>query len=603
LLAGRGGATFLWVVPAACAPTFAGLGGGDDIAIGSPVGGRGHRELDDLVGMFVNTVVLRTAVDADASLAELVAAVREADLAAFAHTELPFERIVDELVTDRSGGAHPLFQVMLSYTPGQEAHEALTLPGLTVRPVPVPDDGAKFDLHLVLHDDGAGGLSGSLRYATDLFDHGTAASAATRLTRVLAAAASAPGTRVGEVELLDDTERARVLREWNDTAHPLPATDTLVSLFQRQAARTPGLPAVTFADTTLTYGEFADRVNRLARELIHRGVGPETTVALGMRRSLDLVTAMYAVVVAGGAYVPLDPDHPAERTGHVLDTARPLAILTSGEDLPGPDERTPRIRVDRLDLSARSAAPVTDADRRAPLRPRHTAYVLFTSGSTGRPKGVAVEHAAVVNRLCWMQSAHVALGPGDVLLQKTPVTFDVSVPEFFWPLQVGARMVLAAPDAHRDPRQIAELIAAEGVTVTHFVPSMLAVFLAEAAQDAGAGLRHVFCSGEALPAATARRLRELTGVRVHNLYGPTEAAVEVTAHEVTDADVHTVPLGRPVWNTRVYVLDARLRPVPVGVPGELYLAGAQLARGYLGRPDLSADRFVAHPLGAPGARP
>ncbi|MEV5392256.1 amino acid adenylation domain-containing protein, partial [Nocardia farcinica] len=597
-LAARSGATLFMVVHAAFAATLARLSGTDDIVVGTPVGGRGDRALDALVGMFVNTLVLRTPIRLDATLAEVVAQVREVDLAAFAHPELPFEQLVDALVTDRSGGAHPLFQVMLSFGAADQPSAAFALPGVRVETLPVPDDGAKFDLHLVLTEQSDGGLSGSLRYATDLFDPATAATLAARFTRVLGAAATAPDTAVGAVELLDAEERALVLHRWNDTAHALAQDGTLADLFARQAARTPDRPALTADGVTLTYAEFAARVNRLARWLIGQGVGPDALVALGMRRSIDLVVGMYAVTVAGGGYLPLDPDHPAERTRHILDTAIPVAVLTAGTDL---DLPVAQIRIDRLDLERYPTTPVGDAERRAPLRAAHTAYVLFTSGSTGRPKGVAVAHAAVVNRLRWMQEAYIALRPDDVLLQKTPVTFDVSVPEFFWPLQVGARLVLATPDGHRDPRYLAEVIRAEGVTVAHFVPSMLAVFLAEAASG-DTRLRHLLCSGEALPAATAQRARELTGARVHNLYGPTEAAVEVTCHEVTDADTDTVPMGRPVWNTRVYVLDARLRPVPVGVPGELYLAGAQLARGYLGRADLTGDRFVADPFGEPGDR-
>ncbi|MET7774173.1 amino acid adenylation domain-containing protein, partial [Nocardia sp. NPDC005366] len=241
------------------------------------------------------------------------------------------------------------------------------------------------------------------------------------------------------------------------------------------------------------------------------------------------------------------------------------------------------------------------ADRRAPLRSSNVAYVIFTSGSTGRPKGVAVSHAAIVNRLVWMQSEY-GLVADDVVLQKTPATFDVSVWEFFWPLQVGARLVVAKPDGHRDPGYLIDVITDEQITTAHFVPSMLSVFVAEGGADECVSLRHVFASGEALPAATAQKLRELTGARLHNLYGPTEAAVDVTFHEVTDVDSVSVPIGAPVFNTQVYVLDSRLHPVPVGVAGELYLAGVQLARGYVARPDLSGDRFVADPFGPVGAR-
>ncbi|MGX1762949.1 amino acid adenylation domain-containing protein, partial [Streptomyces lydicus] len=378
-----------------------------------------------------------------------------------------------------------------------------------------------------------------------------------------------------------------------------------VSMFYAQAERTPEATAITFEGTSLSYEEFAGRVNQLARWLIARGVGAESYVALGMRRSVDLVVGMYAVAVAGGAYVPLDPDHPAERTEYILATADPVCVLTSGSDL---EIDTAQVRIDLLDLSGLSEDPVTDADRWSPLRPSNTAYVIFTSGSTGRPKGVGVAHAAIVNRLVWMQTAY-QLNTADVVLQKTPATFDVSVWEFFWPLQTGARLVVAKPDGHRDPVYLAQIIAEQGISTAHFVPSMLSVFVSTLGNESGdadgypsSRLRQVFASGEALPAPTAARLRELTGARLHNLYGPTEAAVDVTYHEVTQADTVSVPIGRPVWNTRVFVLDARLHPVAPGVAGELYLAGDQLAVGYLGRPDLTSDRFVANPYGTAGAR-
>ncbi len=609
-LARRGSVSLFMVVHAAFAATLARLSASSDIVVGTPVGGRGERELDALIGMFVNTVVLRSEVRPEVTFTELLDAVRAADLAAFTNAELPFEQLVETMDVDRTSGAHPLFQVMLSFGE-QRGAAAIELPGMRVQPVDIADETVKFDLHLVVTDADATALSGSLRYATDLFDPATIESLTTRFLRVLTAIAADPEVRVGDIELLDEAERARVLAGWNETDHPLPA-ETLADLFAEQAARTPQAPAITFDGTpagrttdqpvsvsgeTLSYGEFAARVNRLARYLIERGVGPETLVALGMRRSIDLVVGMYAVTVAGGGYVPLDPDHPAERTAHILETAAPLFVLTSGTDL---DVVAEQIRIDELELAGYSPAPVTDADRRAPLRPSNTAYVLFTSGSTGRPKGVAMSHGAIVNRLRWMQSAYVAIDSTDALLQKTPATFDVSVPEFFWPLQVGARMVLAKPDGHRDPVYLADLMRRESITVAHFVPSMLAAFVAEE-QDVPT-LRHIFCSGETLPAAIAHRARAVTGARVHNMYGPTETAVEITAHEVTDADDTVLPIGGPVWNSQAYVLDTGLRPVPAGVPGELYLAGAQLANGYLARPDLTADRFLANPFGAPGTR-
>ncbi|WP_153349224.1 non-ribosomal peptide synthetase, partial [Nocardia aurantia] len=611
------GTTLFMVVHSAFAALLARLSGTDDIAVGIPVAGRGDRALDDLVGMFVNTLVLRARVDSGASFAELLAQVREHDLQAFAHADVPFERLVEVLNPARSQARHPLFQVMLSFQ--NLGRTALELPGLAVTALDLDQPAAKFDLQLTLSETDGIGMSAELTYAADLFDDDYAAIFAERFLRVLDAVASDPTECVGDLPLLDELEHALVLQQWNDTEFPLDAAlpsvsddaaATLVSLFEAQVARSPQTLAVTFEGTSLSYAEFAGRVRRLARWLIGQDVGPESLVALGMRRSLDLVVGMYAVSAAGGAYVPLDPDHPAERIRYILDTARPVCVLTSGTGLfgdaadgdaagapgasvvAGPAE----VRIDLLDVSGYSDAPLTDVDRRAPLRPSNTAYVIFTSGSTGRPKGVAVAHDAIVNRLVWMH-AQYGLAAYDVVLQKTPATFDVSVWEFFWPLQVGARLVVAKPDGHRDPVYLAELIVAERVTVAHFVPSMLAVFVAAGPKVAECtSLTNVFASGEALPGTVAQQLRALTGARVHNLYGPTEAAVDVTYHEVTDADTGAVPIGAPVFNTRVYVLDARLRPVPVGVAGELYLAGAQLARGYVARPDLTGDRFVADPF-------
>ncbi|MEF9412446.1 amino acid adenylation domain-containing protein, partial [Rhodococcus sp. IITD102] len=442
-----------------------------------------------------------------------------------------------------------------------------------------------------------------ITYATDLFDASTVAGFAARFVRVLEEVVADPSVAVGDLEILEPGERSRVLEVWNDTGHAVPAV-TLVGLFEEQVRRSPQAPAVTFDGVSLTYGEFAGRVRRLARHLVSVGVGPESLVGLAMRRSIDLLVGMYAVVEAGGGYVPLDPDQPAERNGYILEVAAPVVVLTTTRDgfvVPG-ESSVRTLVLDELDVSGYSGAPVSDAERRAPLRGSNTAYVIFTSGSTGRPKGVAVSHAAIVNRLVWMQGRYGLTG-ADVVLQKTPFTFDVSVWEFFWPLQVGARLVVAAPDGHRDPAYLAALMAEQSVSVVHFVPSMLAVFVAEPTVADLPSLRYVFASGEALPGAVAARLRTLVpGAAVHNLYGPTEAAVDVTFHEVTDADVVSVPIGAPVWNTGVFVLDGRLHPVPVGVPGELYLAGVQLARGYVGRSDLTADRFVANPFGAAGER-
>ncbi|MRH91646.1 amino acid adenylation domain-containing protein [Nocardia sp. SYP-A9097] len=604
--------TLFMVVHSALAVLLARLSGTRDIAIGTPVAGRGAAELDDLIGMFVNTLVLRTDIDPAISFEELLKQVRDNDVRAFGHVDVPFERLVELLDPARSQARNPLFQVMLAFQ--NMAPTRLELPGLSVAGADLEIPFAKFDLQLTMAESydergDASGLAAEFSYALDLFDESTVAVFAERFERILAAVSTDPGAPVGDIALFDAAERQRVVRDWNATGFDLEAavglpegiSPTLVSMFDAQAAATPDAVALVFEDEWLTYRELQQRANRLARRLMmgQFALEPEALVALAIRRSTELVVAMYAVVQAGAAYVPIDPDQPLDRIGHILETAQPRMILTTYADDFAAGRTITTLKVEDLEQAAQGldGARITDAERNQPLRPDNTAYVIFTSGSTGKPKGVAVSHRAIVNRLVWMQ-AQYRLTAEDAVLQKTPATFDVSVWEFFWPLQAGARLVVAKPDGHRDPAYLAQIIAEQGITTAHFVPSMLSVFVSTLGGSGASGLRlrQVFASGEALPGGTAQKLRELTGARVHNLYGPTEAAVDVTYHEVTSADTVSVPIGAPVFNTRVYVLDSRLNPVPVGVAGELYLAGVQLARGYVARPDLTADRFVADPF-------
>ncbi|MGW8063103.1 amino acid adenylation domain-containing protein [Streptomyces ziwulingensis] len=388
-----------------------------------------------------------------------------------------------------------------------------------------------------------------------------------------------------------------VVEEFNRTERALPPT-TLVGPIEARAARTPDATALVFGDTELAYAELNTRANRLARHLQRLGARPGAVVAVSVPRSVDLVVTLLAVLKSGAAYLPLDPDYPAQRLAYMLGDAAPVCAVTDRAGRLPDSAGTEVVLLDGLDVSSYAW---TDPPRA--LTPAHPAYVIYTSGSTGRPKGVVVPHRAIDNRLRWMQHQY-GLTAGDRVLQKTPSSFDVSVWEFFWPLREGATLVVAEPGGHKDPLHLARLIREQAVTTCHFVPSMLQVFLAapEAAGCADA-LRRVFCSGEALPRETASAFaRALSGVELHNLYGPTEAAVDVTYHACDPADTGPVPIGRPVWNTRLYVLDAALQPCPPGVPGELYLAGTQLADGYLGRPELTAARFVADPFGPAGTR-
>ncbi|MFI8325545.1 amino acid adenylation domain-containing protein [Streptomyces sp. NPDC085529] len=590
------GATVFMVCQAALAGLFTRLGAGCDIPLGTPVAGRTDEALDELVGFFVNTLVLRTDTSGDPSFRALVRRVRDTDLEAFAHQDLPFERLVEELNPARSLARHPLFQVLLVKKDPTASGRAEAMRGLTTEVVPVGTWVAKFDLTVGIEEryDAEGrpaGLDWTLGYASDLFDHATVELLAGRLSVLLAALAGDPDRTLGSVDLLTGAEHDRIRHDWNATTTPVTPT-TLPRLFADQARRTPDATAVLFEDQRITYAALDARADHLARHLVAHGAGPERVVAVALPRSVELLVALYAVHKAGAAYLPIDPDYPRDRVAHMLDDAAPALVLTP-------------------DLTARlEAAPAPAAVPALPeARPDHPAYVIYTSGSTGRPKGVVVTHAAIVNRLAWMQHAY-GLEPGERVLQKTPSSFDVSVWEFFWPLITGATLVVVRPEGHKDPDHLAGLIRRHSVTTVHFVPSMLEAFLAATDVTACRSLRRVICSGEALPTALAERFAAASTAELHNLYGPTEAAVDVTSHRFDPADAATgspaasagVPIGRPVWNTGVHVLDAALRPVPPGVTGELYLSGVQLARGYLGRPGLTAERFTAAPFGPPGGR-
>jgi len=402
-------------------------------------------------------------------------------------------------------------------------------------------------------------------------------------------------------QMLTAAERRQVLEEWNATAADYPAGGCLHELFEAQAARTPDAAAVAFGGERLTYRELDERANRLAHHLRALGVGPEVLVGVCLERSLEMVVGLLGVLKAGGAYVPLDPAYPAERLAFMLADARAPILLTQAALVERVSASAARVVCLDSDWPAIARRPAAGLGRRA--APANLAYVIYTSGSTGRPKGVMNTHGGIVNRLLWMQEAY-GLGPSDRVLQKTPFSFDVSVWEFFWPLLAGAELVVARSGGHRDPQYLAELIAGQEITTLHFVPAMLRSFLESGGARYCASVRRVFCSGEALPHDLLTHFFAQSAAELHNLYGPTEAAVDVTYWACDPAyGAGKVPIGRPIANARVYVLDRRLQPVPVGVAGELHIAGAGVARGYLGRPDLTAERFIPDPFAAePGGR-
>ncbi|MFD0275028.1 amino acid adenylation domain-containing protein [Kitasatospora sp. NPDC127111] len=590
----RHDATVYMVLLAAFQALLARYSGQTEFAVGSPIAGRPEPELEPLVGMFVNVLALPARLGGDPSFAELLRRTRETCLEAYAHQELPFAQLVTELKVPRDVTRPPVFQVVLAVQNYATTRDALGELPLEVEPFGVRASGTRFDLELFLQE-WPDGLAGAFNYNTDLFAEDDIARLGAHLGRLLAAVAARPDAPLSALDGLDARERAFELDEFNRTGVDRPDT-TLTAMIAEQIARTPDAVAVAFeGEPVLTYRQLDAAADRIAARLAAEGVGPGTLVAVSAERSPELVAGLLGVLRTGAGYTPLEPEYPAERLAFLLeDSAAPVLLTQRG--LPIPKGCTARVLLldDPAEWPRARSRPAGPA-------PDDTAYLIYTSGSTGRPKGVPNTHRGIANRLRWMQDAY-RIGPGDAVLQKTPAGFDVSVWEFFWPLATGARLVLAKPGGQKDAGHLRDLIARAGVTVAHFVPSMLTVFLAEDGIEECTALRRVVCSGEALPADTAREFTSrLPGCALANLYGPTEAAVDVSAWEC-EGPLETVPIGLPIDNTRLYVLDAALRPVPPGAPGELHIGGTAVALGYHRRPGLTAARFVPDPYGPPGSR-
>ncbi|MCP4654106.1 MAG: amino acid adenylation domain-containing protein, partial [bacterium] len=568
------GATLFMTLTAAFQILLHRYSGQRDVVVGTPIAGRRWAEIEELIGFFVNTLVLRADVSPADSFASLLARTRAVALAAYAHQDVPFEQLVEELQPRRDRSRTPLFQVLFAL---QNAPlEPLELPQLSLEPLAVEGRTAKFDLNLSLSPAPAG-LAGSIEYATDLFDRTSVARMSRHFEVLLEAVATEPGCAVADLGLLSPAEQQQLVGEWNDTARAWPQS-TLTRLIEEQAATTPEAVAAVCEDRQLSYRELDRRADALARYLGSRGVGAEGLVGIRLERSLEMIVGLVGILKAGAAYVPLDPGYPAERIDFMIEDAGAEVVLTQ-KDLAGLGESG----------SGSGTGSGTGSEG--------LAYVIYTSGSTGQPKGAMSSHRAIVNRLRWMQEQY-ALTAADRVLQKTPFSFDVSVWEFFWPLLVGARLVFAKPGGHKDGAYLVRLIAEQAITTLHFVPSMLAAFLEEPEAGSCCTLKRVICSGEALPFDLQRRFFSRLGAELHNLYGPTEAAVDVTFWDCRrDAGRPLVPIGRPLANTEIRILDRRLRPVPVGVAGELHIGGVQLARGYRRRRALTAERFIPGPFG------
>jgi amino acid adenylation domain-containing protein len=567
--------------------------GSGDILVGIPIAERDRPELQSMIGFMLHTHVLRTELSGDMTFRELVARVQQGALNLYEHRSVPFDQVVRAIQPERNLSYSPLFQVMVNWRDRDQDLSFIGLEGLGVESLLAESRTSKFDLTLILTDMGEE-ISVETEYSTDLFDEVSVVRMSGHYQTLLEAVAAEPDRRLSELPLLTEAERHQLLVQCNDTKVDYPADVSIQRLFEAQAQRTPEAVAVEFDGRQLCYRELNERANQLAHYLRGMGVGPDTLVGVSMERSLEMVVALYGVLKAGGAYVPIDPEYPQERVTFMLQDANVGVLLTQvrlASLLPSHNGRVVCVDGDWERIALQDIA-----NPACGTEPINLAYMIYTSGSTGRPKGAMNMHRGICNRLLWMQDQY-GLTEVDKVLQKTPFSFDVSVWEFFWPLLAGARLVVAEPGGHRDPTYLVKLITEQGITVAHFVPSMLRAFLEEPGAEKCRSLRHVICSGEALPHDLQEQFFRLLPSQLHNLYGPTEAAVDVTHWTCRRGDEReTVPIGRPVANTQVYILDRYLQPVPMGVPGELHLGGVQVGRGYHKRPELTAEKFIPDPF-------
>jgi amino acid adenylation domain-containing protein/non-ribosomal peptide synthase protein (TIGR01720 family) len=572
--------------------------GQNDIAIGSPIANRNRKEVEGLIGFFINTLVMRTDLSGGPSFRQVLKRVREVTLGAYAHQDLPFEKLVEELKPVRDLSRQPLFQVMFAFqnTPTTK----LEVAGLNFTGLEVDKKTVQFDWNVAMQEIDRGIIL-EWQYNTDLFEADTVRRMIGHLRHLLESIAARPEQPIAELELLPEAERTRLLRGLNDTAAEYRRELCVHELFEQQVERTPTAIALVSGAEELTYAELNSRANQLAHYLRERGVRADTPVGVCLERSAEMVVALLGVLKAGGCYVPLDPEYPRERLSFMLADSRVRLLLTQRRVAGAlPQHAAEEVR---LDADWEEIAQSPDMNLAAAAAPESLAYIIYTSGSTGRPKGVMIPRRALHNHMAWMLS-RFPLTSEDAVIQKTPFSFDASVWEFYAPLLTGARLVMAEPGGHYDPEYLVQLIAAQGVTTLQVVPSLLERLLEEVEPGRCRSLRRVFCGGEALAARLVERFYERLGAELYNLYGPTEATIDATFWECAPSPARrSIPIGAPVSNTQVYVLDAEMRLVPAGVSGELYIGGESLGRGYLNRPELTAERFVPHPFSSePGAR-
>ncbi len=562
-----------------------------DILVGSPIANRNRSEIEGLIGFFVNTLVMRTNLAGNPSFSELLGRVREMAMDAYAHQDLAFEMLVEALQPERDLGHTPLFQVMFILQ--NAPMSSVELAGLTVSSLPVESATAKFDLTLSMQNTAAG-LVGVWEYRTDLFDASTIDRLTGHFVTLLEGIVTNPEERISQLPMLTQVEQQQLLVEWNDTQADYPQDRCIHQLFEEQVQRTPDAVAVVFENQQLTYHQLNCRANQLAHYLQSLGVGADVLVGLCVERSLEMVVGLLGILKAGGAYVPLDPEYPTERLSFMLEDVQASVLLTQQQLL----EKLPQhqAQVVCLDTDWQLISQSSQDNPITAVQATNLAYVIYTSGSTGQPKGVMLSHRNLCNHMFWMQTTF-PLTEKDKVLQKTPFSFDASVWEFYAPLLVGGQLLLAQPGGHTDSAYLLELIAQQEVTTVQFVPSLLQILIEQGGLETCHSLKQIFCGGEVLPVALQENLLSNLNVKLHNLYGPTEACIDATFWTCKQGiERQVVPIGRPIANTQIYILDEYLQPVPVGVPGELHISGAGIARGYLNCPELTKEKFIPNPF-------
>jgi len=595
------GATLFMTLQAAFVILLHRYSGQTDILIGTPVANRNRQEIEPLIGFFVNTLVLRNQISGNSSFLELLQQVQQTTLDAFAHQDVPFEQVVEALQPDRNLSYSPLFQVMFALQNAPVGE--LEISGLKIAPIEMETVTAKFDLTLSMEEIG-GKLKGTWEYNCDLFEAETITRMAGHFQNLLNAISSNPQQLIADLPLLTASERHQILVEWNQTQAEYPENLCLHELFAAQVQRTPDHIAVIGEREKLTYTELNTRAHQLAQYLRSLGVGTDTLVGICVERSIEMVVGLLGILKAGGAYLPLDPEYPAERLAFMMQDAQINILLTQQHLLNSlPQQQAQIICLDQdWQLIATSFSPQSPVPNEktalAHQSPDHLAYVIYTSGSTGKPKGVMIPHRAIVNHMVWMQNTF-PLTPDDKVLQKTPFSFDAAIWEFYAPLLAGAQLVMAQPGGHRDSSYLIEVINKQQITTLQLVPSLLRMLLDSGEFPSCKSLKRVFCGGEVLTGELVERCHSQIDAEIYNLYGPTEATIDATCsmNLAYRGRGHSIPIGRPIANTQIYLLDQNLQPVPVGVPGELYIGGAGLAKGYLHRPELTQEKFIHNPFG------